>query len=405
MLICVSNPWFFIVPIYDGLNLTLLPIWSYVLLRALKRVGPGPVIASLLLIAVIITSHFFTSLFAIVCALAIALGLWIRRGPGQRAFVGSRQNLGGLVGNAALIPLVGVLAWLVYVSERYLRESVGLVLALLNALDHQSSGAGVIGLGLVSPIQIGILVSALVIYSIAALTLSIYALRIRSRRAIATLALAAVAVPLVFWAVVTPPQFSLGTDLKEWKVRPLFGAFVLVAPMLAVGLVGLARILPGRLRRPVLAVGIAAILLNGQTLSLGYGNLGPRTYATQGSPTTVEDGTLSAAQYRSLGDYVRQYLPSSTLLVADWRQSNWMVGVDGLETVPLYQLPALGDFQLLGSLLDRPDIAGLAVDRNLLKLKSVYHDRLAVSDVVESLDRRLLNRVFDSGDQQLYLRP
>ena len=300
---------------------------------------------------------------------------------------------------------MGVLAWLVYVSERYLRESVGLVLALLNALDHQSSGVGVIGLGLVSPIQIGILVSALVIYSIAALTLTVYAFWVRSRRAIATLALAAVAVPMVFWAVVTPPQFSLGTDLKEWKVRPLFGAFVLVAPMLALGLVGLARVLPGRLRRPVLAAGIAAILLNGQTLSLGYGNLGPRTYATQESPTSVEDGTLPAAQYRSLGDYVRRHIPSSSLLIADWRQSNWMVGVDGLETVPLYQLPALGDLQLLGSLLKSSRHRGLAVDRNLLKFRSVYHDRLAVSEVVESLDRRLLNRVFDSGDQQLYLKP
>ena len=56
--------------------------------------------------------------------------------------------------------------------------------------------------------------------------------------------MAAVAIPLVIWAVITPPQFSLGTDLKEWKVRPLFGAFILVAPLLALGLIGLARIIP-----------------------------------------------------------------------------------------------------------------------------------------------------------------
>jgi hypothetical protein len=405
MLICISNPWFFIVPIYDGLNLTLLPIWSYVLLRSLKRVGPGPVLCSVLLIAVIVTSHFFTSLFAIACALAIAAGLWIRRGIRGRSVVVSGQDLGGLIGSAALIPLVAILAWLVYVSERYLRESVGLVLALLNALDHVGSNAGVIGLGLVSPAQIAILLSALGVYGIAALTLSVHAVRIRSRRAVATLAVAAVAIPLVVWAIVTPPQFSLGTDLKEWKVRPLFGAFVLVAPMLALGLIGLARVLPNGLRRPLLAIAIGAILVNAQTLSLGYGSLGPRTYTTAGPPTSVEDGTLAAAQYRSLGDYVRERLPRSSLLVADWRQSNWMVGVGGLDVVPLYEVPALADDKLLGSFLDRPDIAGIAVDRNLLGLKSIYHDQLAAPEVVDSLDNRDLNRVFDSGDQVLYLRP
>jgi hypothetical protein len=209
----------------------------------------------------------------------------------------------------------------------------------------------------------------------------------------------------VFWAVVTPPQFSMGTDLKEWKVRPLFGAFVLVAPMLALGLIGVARNLRGAFRRPVLALGIGAILLNGQTLSLGYGNLGPRTYATLGPATSVEDGTLAAGQYRSLGDYVRLQLPSTIMLVADWRQTNWMVGVGGLDSVPLYQVPALADANLLESLLSRPDVGGVAVDRNLVRLKSIYHDRLADAEVVDSLDHRRLDRVFDSGDQVLYLRP
>ena len=279
------------------------------------------------------------------------------------------------------------------------------MLALLAALDRVQSEAGVIGLGLLSPVQIGVLVSALVVYSMAALALSVYAIRSRSRGAIATVVVAAVAIPLVIWAVITPPQFSLGTDLKEWKVRPLFGAFILVAPLLALGLIGLARIIPRRLRRPVLALGLGAILLNAQTLSLGYGSLGPRTYATVGPATTVEDGTLAAAQYRALGDYVRQQLPSKNLYLADWRQSNWMVGVGGLEQVPLYQLPALADNALLGSLLARREIAGVAVDRNLLRLRSIYQDRLADPDVVESLDRRKLDRVFDSGDQVLYLKP
>ena len=405
MLICVSNPWFFIVPVYDGLNLTLLPIWSYVLLRALKRVGPGPVVASLLLIAVIVTSHFFTSLFSIACALAIAGGLWIRRGVVDRSLALSGQDLGGMIGSAAVIPLVGILAWLVYVSERYLRESVGLVVALLAALDRVGSDTGVIGLGLVSPVQIGILLSALLVYSIAALMVCVYALRIRSRRAMATVALAAVAIPLVIWAVITPPQFSQGTDLKEWKVRPLFGAFVLVAPMLALGLIQLARAIPGALRRPIIALGIAAILVNGQTLSLGYGNLGPRTYSTLQPPTAVEDGTLTADQYRSLGDYVRARHPSTDLLVADWRQSNWMVGVGGLEAVPIFELPVLSEHKLLTSLLARPEVKGIAVDRNLLRLPSIYHDALADPDVVDSLDRQPLDRVFDSGGQLLFLRP
>jgi hypothetical protein len=263
----------------------------------------------------------------------------------------------------------------------------------------------VIGLGLISPTQTLILLSALLLYALTALSFSLSALRIRSRRRFATMAVAAAAIPLVIWAVITPPQFSMGTDLKEWKVRPLFGAFVLVAPMLAIGLIALTRAFDRRLRPPLAALGIFAILLNGQTLSLGYGNLGARTYTTSTPPASVEDGTLPAAQYRSLGDHVRQWLPTSTLLVADWRQANWMMGAGGLETVPLFQLPALGDTAVLDAALAREDIAGIAVDRNLVQLKSIYHDRLASPDIIDSLDRRGLDRVFDSGNQILYLRP
>ena len=75
-----------------------------------------------------------------------------------------------------------------------------------------------------------------------------------------------------------------------------------------------------------LAAGVAIILLNAQTLSLGYGSVGPRTYVAQAALLSVEDGGLGAAQYRALGDYVRKRIPNTSLLIADWRQSNWMWG-------------------------------------------------------------------------------
>ena len=407
MLVSISNPWFFVVPLYDGFNLTLLPVWSYLLLRVLKRTGPGVVLCFTLVTAAIVTSHFFTSLFTIVVAVALGVGVWIARRPGgrlRRAKDGDAQ-LPEMVRYAVLIPIVAVVAWLVYVSERYLRDSAGLVAALLAAFENVGSDAGIIGLSLVSPLQVGILAASLGVYSLAATALGLCALRGGSSTARATIWVAVGAAPLVLWAVITPPQFSLGTDLKEWKVRPLFGAFVLVAPMLALGLVILARNLPRRLASSAVAVGVAMILLNAQTLSLGYSNLGQRTYASQVAPLSVEDGGLSAGQYREIGDYVRQRIPNTSLLVADWRQSNWMSGAGGLKSVPLFQLAALSDESLLGSLLGRADVAGVAVDLNLLTLPSIYTRRLADPTVVASLEHRSLDRVFDSGDQILYMKP
>jgi hypothetical protein len=407
MLVSISNPWFFVVPAYDGFNLTLLPVWSYLLLRVLKRTGPGAVLCFALVTAAIVTSHFFTSLFTIVIAVALGFGVWIARAPGGRMRRANDGNgpLAEIVRYAVLIPIVAVVAWLVYVSERYLRDSAALVAALLAAFKNVGSDTGIIGLSLVSPVQVGILAASLGVYSLAATALGLRALRSRSRTAKATVWVAVGAAPLVLWAIITPPQFSLGTDLKEWKIRPLFGAFVLVAPMLALGLVGLARTLPRRLAFSTVAVGVAIILLNAQTLSLGYGNVGQRTYASQVAPLSVEDGGLGAGQYRALGDYVRQRIPNTSLLVADWRQSNWMGGADGLKPVPPFQLAALSDESVLGSLLGRADVAGVAVDLNLLTLPSIYTGRLADPTVVTSLEHRPLDRVFDSGEQILYMKP
>ena len=336
MLVSISNPWFFAVPAYDGFNLTLLPIWSYLLLRVLKRTGSGAVVCFTLVTAAIVTSHFFTSLFTIVIAVAFGIGVWMARAPKQERLTANEGNgrFAEVIRYAVLIPIVAVVAWLVYVSERYLRDTAGLVAALLAAFETVGSNAGIIGLSLVSPLQIGILAVSLGVYSLAALALALRALRSRSRTARATLVVALAAVPLVLWAVVTPPQFSLGTDLKEWKVRPLFGAFVLVAPMLALGLMVLARAVPRRLAFSTVAVGVAVILVNAQTLSLGYSNLGQRTYTSQVPPASVEDSGLGAGQYRALGDYVRQRIAHTSLLAADWRQSNWMVGAGRTQAHP-----------------------------------------------------------------------
>lgn len=404
MVVLLTDPWHIVLPVYDGFNLVLLPFWAYQLLLVLRHHSPGHVVALALLTAVIVTGHLFTSLFAVVVALALMLSLELVE---KRATRSLTERLSGAVDTAVrtmAIPVIAIAAWLVYVAGRYLRDGAALVLAFVAAFGRTGSSPGVVGLSLLGQHQIVLLVIALMVDAMAATAGLIWGLRSRSPRVLSALVVALTALPLVAWAIVTPPEFSYGTDLKEWKVRPLFGAFLLVAPLLALGLWALGRRLPRPVSGAAIGLGIVILLANAQTLSLTYGTLGIRTYSSSQQATVVEDPALPPGQYAALGAYVRRILPSDVQLVANWRQSSWMTGVGGLQTIPHYLSDALSDLTVLRSQLSLGEVRGIAVDRRLLELPSVYTGKRAAAGVVLAVDGEVLNRVFDSGDQVLYLK-
>jgi hypothetical protein len=379
---------------------TLLPLWAYVMIRRHRDRSRRPVLLSLLLLTVMISTHFFSALFLVLVGFAIGASAQLFDAAGPRPI---RQRLvdalrSGL--RACLLPVATVAAWLTYIAGRYLAESEGLIRAFLSSLAGPSAG----GTSLASVLtawQLIALVAAAAAFALIAGVAVVSWIQFRDRIMGSSVVLALFAVPLVAWAVLTPLQFAGGTDLKEWKVRPLAAAFLLCAPVVGLALREILSRWRSALAYPVVLVASAAIFTNSLTLWFSYGALGPAVLSASATPAVVEDTGVTPDEYRLLGNFVRTSVSHDRYLLADWHQLTWMVGAGGLRLTPDYQTAAFVDPALTLGLSRR--YFGIAVDRNLLRYPSVYITEPADGAAMSALANDGLDRVFDSGSQVLYV--
>ena len=318
-----GNPWIVAHLAYDGLNLALLPLWGYAVLRR-QRGYPRSSALLLLLLLVMTTSHFFSALFLVLVAFAVGFSnrlidpSYPRRNRIERAFSAGAS--------AALLPLVAVAAWLTYLASRYVSDSANLVRAFVSALTKAPLDTGSTLTSVLAPWQLTALAAAACAFGLLGVVAGVVWVRRRDPRVGAAIALALFAVPLVAWAIITPLQFAGGTDLREWKIRPLAAAFLLSAPVVGLSLGELARNMPWAMRYAVGAFITLAVLTNSLALWSTYGALGPRVFSATARPASVEDSVITPGEYAALGTYVRAAIPHDLYLIADWHQLTWMVG-------------------------------------------------------------------------------
>jgi hypothetical protein len=401
-LAAVGNPWIVSQPVYDGLNLALLPLWAYVMVRRRRDGRRRPVVLSLLLLTVMISAHFFSALFLVLVGFAIGASTCLFDASGPE---GARHRLAGALGSglqASALPIAAVAAWLTYIAGRYLAESEGLIRAFLGSLIGQGLGGASLP-SVLSPWQLVTLGIAAAAYALLAGVAFVSWVRFGDRLMGLSITLALFALPLVIWAIVTPLGFASGIDLKEWKVRPLAAAFLLCAPVVGIALREIHRRWHHRLAYPILLAAAAAIFTNSVTLWFSYGAAGPAVISGSASPTVVEDTGITPDEYRLLGDFVRQSVSQERYLLSDWHQLTWMVGAGGLVHTPDYRTAAFTDPRETLWLSAR--YGGIAVDRNLLSHPSVYIAQPARAAAMASLEQSGLDRVFDSGSQVLYVSP
>ncbi len=399
----VGNPWIVSQPIYDGLNLALLPLWAYAIVRRQRNRSVRSILLALVMLTAMISSHFFSALFLVLTGFAIGMSVELFDSREQTS-IRDRLRAALRAGLAAsVIPAAAVAAWLTYIAGRYLADSADLIKAFISSLAIGGIAPGASLNGVLSPSQLVILGSAALAFGlIAVVAVSSWAIS-RSRTMGVAVVLALFAVPLVGWAIVTPLAFVGGIDLKEWKVRPLAAAFLLCAPVVGMALHEIGRKWPPILRSPALFIGCAAILTNSVTLWLSYGSPGPAVFSARAPATVVEDIGITPQQYQLLGNFVRASVSQDRYLAADWHQLTWMVGAGGLRKVPDYQTALFADSGRTLVLSSQFD--GIAVDRNLLDVPSVYLSVPAEAQAMAALETADLDRIFDSGTQVLYLAP